>query len=154
MIPDDAQIARILARTRTIAMAGASPNPDRPSFGVMRWLLDHGLRVIPLNPGQAGGQILGQTAYASAADIPAGEGPVGMLNIFRRSQEVLPLVEAAIPALKPRGLHTIWMQLGIENAGAAELARSQGLHVVMNRCLKVEWRRLGPAPGATPTFPS
>jgi predicted CoA-binding protein len=139
MIPaDDATITEILQSTRTIAVVGWSPDPARPSNGVARFLAARGYRVIPVNPGHAGTQALGETVRASLADI--GE-PVDMLDIFRRSDAVLPVVQQALAALP--GLRTVWMQLGVENAEAAALAEAQGLRVVQNRCPAIEIPRLG-----------
>jgi predicted CoA-binding protein len=135
--PDDTAIAEILRTTRTIALVGWSPNPDRPSHRVGQFLKAQGYRVIPVNPGQAGVSALGETVRASLSDI--GE-PVGMLDIFRRSELVLPLVQEALAALP--GLRTVWMQLGVENEAAAALARANGLSVIQNRCPAIEIPRL------------
>ena len=136
--PDDAAIAEILKTTRTIALVGWSPNADRASNGVARFLAARGYRVIPVNPGQAGQVVLGETVRASLAEISE---PVDMVDIFRRSDAVLPVVQEALAALP--GLKTIWMQLGVENAQAAALAESRGLQVVQNRCPAIELPRLG-----------
>jgi predicted CoA-binding protein len=105
---------------------------------VARFLAARGYRVIPVNPGHAGTQALGETVRASLADISE---PVDMLDIFRRSDAVLPVVQQALAALP--GLRTVWMQLGVENAEAAALAEAQGLRVVQNRCPAIEIPRLG-----------
>ena len=136
--PDDAAIAEILQTTRTIALVGWSPNADRASNGVARFLAARGYRVIPVNPGQAGQVVLGETVRASLAEISE---PVDMVDIFRRSDAVLPVVQEALAALP--GLKTIWMQLGVENPQAAALAESRGLRVVQNRCPAIELPRLG-----------
>ncbi|MEY3309585.1 MAG: hypothetical protein RLZZ413_3623 [Pseudomonadota bacterium] len=136
--PDDAAIAEILQTTRTIALVGWSPNADRASNGVARFLAARGYRVIPVNPGQAGQVVLGETVRASLADISE---PVDMVDIFRRSDAVLPVVQEALAALP--GLKTIWMQLGVEHPQAAALAESRGLRVVQNRCPAIEIPRLG-----------
>jgi predicted CoA-binding protein len=136
--PDDAAIAEILQTTRTIALVGWSPNADRASNGVARFLAARGYRVIPVNPGQAGQVVLGETVRASLAEISE---PVDMVDIFRRSDAVLPVVQEALAALP--GLKTIWMQLGVENPQAAALAESGGLRVVQNRCPAIEIPRLG-----------
>jgi predicted CoA-binding protein len=133
----DDDIRRILTTTRTIALVGWSPKPDRPSNGVARFLAAQGYRVIPVNPGQAGQQALGTMVRASLAEI---DEQVDMIDIFRRSEEVLPVVEQAL-ALP--GVKTIWMQLGVVNEEAAALARAKGLEVVMNRCPAIESPRLG-----------
>ena len=135
---DDAGIAEILRTTRTIALVGWSPDPDRASHRVARFLAARGYRVIPVNPGHAGQVALGETVRASLADISE---PVDLVDIFRRSDAVLPVVRQALAALP--GLRTIWMQLGVENAEAAALAEARGLNVVQNRCPAIEIRRLG-----------
>lgn len=135
----DTEIAKILSETRVIALVGWSPKPDRPSNGVARYLKSRGYRVIPVNPGQAGQDSgLGEPVRASLADITE---QVDMVDIFRRSEEVGPVVEQALRVLL--GLKTIWMQLGVVNDQAAEAARAKGLQVVMNRCPAIEIPRLG-----------
>ena len=136
--PDDTAIADILRTTRTIARVGWSPNPARASHGVARFLAARGYRVIPVNPGHAGQVVLGETVRASLAEI---SDPVDMVDIFRRSEAVLPVVQEALAALP--GLKTVWMQLGVENADAAALAEARGLQVVQNRCPAIEIPRLG-----------
>jgi predicted CoA-binding protein len=136
--PDDTAIADILRTTRTIALVGWSPNPARASHGVARFLAARGYRVIPVNPGHAGQVVLGETVRASLAEI---SNPVDMVDIFRRSEAVLPVVQEALAALP--GLKTVWMQLGVENADAAALAEARGLQVVQNRCPAIEIPRLG-----------
>ncbi len=138
MTQTDARIADILRSTRVIALVGWSPNPDRPSHRVARFLHARGYRVIPVNPGQAGQRALGETVRASLSEIAE---PVDMVDIFRRSSEVLPVVQAALAHLP--GLRTVWMQLGVENAEAAALAEGQGVAVVQNRCPAIEIPRLG-----------
>ncbi|MBU2866960.1 CoA-binding protein [Pacificibacter marinus] len=137
----DPDIARILTSTRVIAMVGASPRPERASNRVGNFLAAHGYKVIPVNPGQAGKELFGQTCVASLRDISE---PVDMVDIFRRSEHVLPVVEEALEHL--RGLKTIWMQLDIVNDKAAALGRAQGAEVVMDRCPKIEIPRLGLLP--------
>lgn len=138
-MPTDAEIAKILTETRTIALVGWSPKADRPSNGVARFLKARGYRVIPVNPGQAGQDSgLGEVVRASLADI---DGPVDMIDIFRRSEDVGPVVEEALRVFP--GLKTIWMQLGVVNEAAADLARAKGVQVVMNRCPAIEMPRLG-----------
>ena len=138
MQPDDTAIADILRTTRTIALVGWSPNPARASHGVARFMAARGYRVIPVNPGHAGQVVLGETVRASLAEI---SDPVDMVDIFRRSEAVLPVVQEALAALP--GLKTVWMQLGVENADAAALAEARGLQVVQNRCPAIEIPRLG-----------
>lgn len=133
----DDLIRDILTTTRTIALVGWSPKPDRPSNGVARYLAARGYRVIPVNPGFVGQEVLGEIVQARLSDI---EGPVDMVDIFRRSEEVGPVVDEALTLA---GVKTIWMQLGVVNAAAAETARAKGLNVVMNRCPAIEIPRLG-----------
>lgn len=137
MTPSDEQMARILLQTRTIAMVGASIKPDRPSFRVGTYLDDVGYRVFPVNPGHSGKELFGETVAAHLSEI---EEPVDMLNIFRRPDQVLPMVEAAISALP--GLKFVWMQLGIRNDAARILARAHGLDVIEDKCLLIEHKRL------------
>lgn len=137
MLNDDAQLIRILTGAKVIAVVGWSPKPDRPSNGVARFLKARGYRVIPVNPGQAGQDSgLGEAVRGSLADI---EGPVDMVDIFRRSEEVGPVVDEAVAI----GARVVWMQLGVVNETAAEVARAAGLDVVMNRCPAIEIPRLG-----------
>lgn len=138
---DDDAIARLLASVRTIALVGWSPKPDRPSHGVARYLAGRGYRVIPVNPGVAGQAALGTTVRARLSDIAE---PVDMVDIFRRSEEVGPVVEEALAALP--GLRAVWMQLGVVNKAAAAAARARGLTVVMDRCPAIEIPRLGVPP--------
>jgi hypothetical protein len=136
--PSDAEIARILRETRVVAVVGWSPRPERPSHRVAAYLAGRGLRVIPVNPGAAGQTALGETVRASLAEIAAA---VDMVDIFRRSEEVPPVVEAALAHLP--GLRTIWMQLGVVHPQAAALARARGIAVVQDRCPAIEIPRLG-----------
>lgn len=131
---DDRKVGDILTGTRRIALVGASNKPDRASFGVMRFLLEHGYAVVPVNPGLAGQQILGQTVVASLADAA----PLEMVDIFRRAEDVPPVVDEAIRL----GARSVWMQLGIVEPVSAARAREAGLDVVMDRCPKIEWPRL------------
>ncbi len=133
---EDSRIARILQNVKTIALVGWSPKEDRPSHRVAAFLVRKGYRVIPVNPGQAGQDSgLGEVVRASLADV----GPVDMVDIFRRSEEVGPVVDEAIST----GAKVIWMQLGIENLEAAAKAEAAGMEVVMNRCPAIEIPRLG-----------
>ena len=134
---NDAYIRGILDTVKTIAMVGISPKENRPSYFAFKYLLERGYRMIPVNPGQAGKIILGQKVYARLSDIPD---PVDMVDIFRASEHVLPVVREAL-TLKSRP-RVIWMQLGVRNNEAANLAETAGLKVVMNRCPKIEYGRL------------
>ncbi|WP_068116369.1 CoA-binding protein [Tropicimonas marinistellae] len=133
----DDTIREIFRHTRVIACIGASPRPERPSHFVSLYLKARGYRVIPVNPGQAGRELFGEKAVARVSDIDL---PVDMIDIFRRSDRVLPVVEEALDALP--GLQTVWMQIGVQSAKATELARAQGVTVVENRCPMVEIPRL------------
>ncbi|MDZ7909703.1 MAG: CoA-binding protein [Gemmobacter sp.] len=135
----DADLRRILTETKVIALVGWSPRPDRPSHRVAAFLHQRGYRVIAVNPGVAGQDSgLGGPVVARLADI---EGPVDMVDIFRRAEDVPEVVDQALAALP--GLKVIWMQLGIENAAAAAVAEAAGLEVVQNRCPAIEIPRLG-----------
>lgn len=134
--PDD-YIRSILSSVKTIAMVGASANEVRPSFFVMKYLLAKGYRVIPVNPGQAGKNILGQLTYARLADIPD---PIGMVDVFRASDAVPAIVDEVL-ALNPLP-KVIWTQLTVRNDDAARKAEASGIQVVMNRCPKIEYARL------------
>src|SRR5471032_2360047 len=133
----DSYIRGILNTVKTIAMVGISPKENRPSYFAFKYLLERGYRMIPVNPGQAGKEILGQKVYAKLTDIPE---PVDMVDIFRASQFAPAVVDEAL-ALKPRP-SVIWMQLGVRSNAAAELAEAAGIKVVMNRCPKIEYGRL------------
>ena len=129
--PDRAEIDRILEQTETIATVGFSRSPEKEAHKVPRYLMDHGYRVIPVNPGAD--EILGQKAYPDLKLIPE---PVDLVQIFRPSDQVMPHVKGAIEI----GADAIWMQLGIANEEAASLAREAGLTVVMDLCMRVEHR--------------
>lgn len=137
----DSFLRDILTRTRTIAVIGFSPNPARPSHYVAQFLQQQGYRVIPVNPGQAGKSFLGETVCASLADLPE---TVDMVDVFRRSEAVPEIAEAALAHL-PK-LRTVWMQLGVEHAEAAARLEAAGVDVVMNRCPKIDYPRLIGAP--------
>ncbi len=124
-----ATIKKIFAQARTIAIVGLSPKVERPSNMVARYLMNNGFRIIPVNPGQ--NEILGLTCYP---DLKAIQEPVDVVDIFRRSDQVEPLVRQAIDI----GAHTIWMQQGIINEQAAQLATEAGLTVIMDRCMKLD----------------
>jgi predicted CoA-binding protein len=126
-------LRRILRETKTIAVVGLSAQWHRPSYFAAKYMLDHGYRVIPVNPTYA--EVLGQKCYKSLRDIPQ---PVDMVDCFRRSAEILPIAEDAIAI----GAKTLWMQLGVVNQAAANLAEAAGLQVIMDRCVKIEYARL------------
>jgi predicted CoA-binding protein len=126
-----AEIAGILKGAKTVAVIGASPKPERPSHGIMAYLMEQGYTCIPVNPGQA--EVLGQKCYPSLSDIPE---TVDVADIFLNPANVPPVVDQAVA----KGVKTIWMQSGIVNNEAAEKARKAGLTVVMNKCIKVEHR--------------
>src|ERR1700680_2930971 len=139
--PDDpdALIARILRSVKTIAMGGASANEVRPSYFAMKYLLDKGFRIIPVNPGQAGKEILGQKVYARIADLSP---PIDMIDIFRNSAAAGPIADEVIANKDRLGVKILWMQLGVINEDAAKRAEAAGLTVIMNRCPKIEYGRL------------
>jgi predicted CoA-binding protein len=134
---DDSYIRGILNTVKTIAMVGISPKDNRPSYFAFKYLLERGYRMIPVNPGHAGKEILGQKVYAKLADIPE---PVDMVDIFRGSQFAMGIVDEAL-AMQPRP-QVIWMQLTVRDDAAAAKAEAAGLKVVMNRCPKIEYGRL------------
>jgi len=134
---DDSYIRGILNTVKTIAMVGVSANVARPSYFAFKYLLERRYHMIPVNPGLAGGELLGQKVYAKLADIPE---PVDMIDIFRASQYALGIVKEAI-AMNPQP-RVIWMQLGVRDDEAAALAEANGMNVVMNRCPKIEYGRL------------
>ena len=127
----------ILRRTKRIAVVGVSMNPVRPSYYVARYLGLKGFEVVPVNPVHAGERLFGQRVHADLQEI---EGGVDMVDIFRRSEHVPPIVDEAL-SLFP-DLQTIWMQIGVSSPEAAERARARGVDVVMNRCPKIEYQRL------------
>ena len=131
----DAEIRDILTSVKTIAVVGWSPKPDRPSHGVAAFLKRQGYRVIPVNPGQAGQEALGETVVATLAEA----GPVDMVDVFRRSEEAGAVADEAVRL----GAKVVWMQLGVVDEAAAERARMAGVQVVMNRCPAIEIPRLG-----------
>ncbi len=134
----DADLIRILNTTKTIALVGASQKPERPSNGVMQFLLQRGYQVIPVNPGLAGGFIHGQLVHKNLADIWHG---VDMVNVFRNSNALSALVDEIMGLQKPPKY--IWTQLGVYDLGSAARARRAGIEVVMNRCPAIEIPRLG-----------
>ena len=135
----DALIRRVLGEVRTIAMVGASPNWVRPSYFAMKYLQHKGYRVIPVNPVAAGEDILGETVYASLADIPD---DFDMVDIFRNSEAAGGITDEAIALAGDKGIKVVWMQLGVRNDDAAARAEEAGLTVIMDRCPKIEFGRL------------
>lgn len=134
---DNAYIAGILRDVRTIAIVGASANDVRPSFFVAKYLIDKGFDVYPINPGQAGKEILGRPVFARLADVPVA---IDMVDVFRASEAAAGVVDSAMSLLPlPK---VIWMQLGVRNDAAAAKAEDAGIRVVMNRCPKIEYGRL------------
>ncbi len=134
-ITTDSGLRALLTQVKTIAMVGASTTETRPSYGVMKYLQGKGFRVIPVNPGAAGQAVLGETIYATLANIPVS---VDMVDMFRKA-DAAPEVAAEAIAINAK---VLWMQLGIEHAEAAATAEAAGLQVVMNRCPKIEYARL------------
>src|SRR5688500_11557863 len=131
----DEDIAEMLSSARTIAVVGASDRPDRPSYGVMKALQDHGYRVIPVNPQITGEHVLGEFVWRELGQIGV---PIDIVDIFRRPEAAGEAVDEAIAV----GAKAVWLQLGIVNEAAAERAEAAGLKVVMDRCTKIELRRL------------
>jgi predicted CoA-binding protein len=132
---DDLYLRRILRETKTIAMVGASANWNRPSYFAMKYLLDRGYEVIPVNPAAVGQEILGQKVYNSLGELPQ---RVDMVDIFRNSEAAGPITDEAIE----HGAKVVWMQIGVVNEAAAKRAEEADLKVVMNRCPKIEHSRL------------
>jgi predicted CoA-binding protein len=135
----DSYIAEILQGAKSFAMVGASANTRRPSYFVLKYLIAKGYRVFPINPGHAGGEILGQKVFARLGDL---DQPVDIVDIFRNSEAALGIVHDAIVLKDKLGIKVIWMQLGVRNDEAAALAETVGIKVVLNRCPKIEYGRL------------
>jgi uncharacterized protein len=133
----DEAIRSILKSVRTIALVGASHNPARPSFIVLKYLAERGYDVIPINPGLAGKEILGRAVYGRLADVPR---PIDMVEIFRNAEAAGPITDEALRLEPPPKV--IWMQLSVRNDAAAQRAEAKGVTVVMNRCPKIEYGRL------------
>jgi predicted CoA-binding protein len=138
-ITSDEELRRILRDTRVIAMVGASPRPERDSYGVMRYLQQQGYRVIPVNPTVEGETIHGETIHASLADI---RDAYQLVDVFRRSDAVSGIVDEILALDQRATVRSLWLQLGVIDTDAASRAADAGLDVVMDRCLKVEHRRL------------
>ncbi|MEX0351494.1 MAG: CoA-binding protein [Paracoccaceae bacterium] len=134
---NDAYLKDILTRTKVIAVVGVSMNPVRPSYYVARYLSLKGFRVIPVNPGHAGKVLFGEKVCAGLPEITE---PVDMVDIFRRSEAVPPIVDEALEVFPT--LRTIWMQIGVEHAETAARAQARGIDVIQNRCPKIEYQRL------------
>ena len=130
-------LRKVLKRTKTVAVVGVSLNPVRPSYYVARYLSLKGFTVIPVNPGHAGKRLFGAEVKAALSEIDA---KVDMVDIFRRSEAVPPIVDDALELFPD--LKTIWMQIGVEHADAAAKAEARGVDVVMNRCPNIEYQRL------------
>jgi predicted CoA-binding protein len=135
MQDDIATLRRILKTCRTVAVVGLSAEWHRPSFFVAKYLQQHGYRVLPVNPRYAGQEILGETVFASLADIGT---PVDLVDVFRRTDDVLPIAQQAVAI----GAKCLWQQIGVVNAEADALACAAGLDSVMDRCVKIEHARL------------
>jgi predicted CoA-binding protein len=133
LVDDIAGLRRILATSRTIAVVGLSANWYRPSYFAAKYMQDHGYRIIPVNPSYP--EVLGERCYPTVSAIP---GPIDMVDCFRKPGEIVPLAREAVA----KGAKVLWMQLGIRNDEAAQIAADAGLDVVMDRCVKIEHARL------------
>ena len=127
--PSDERLRELLDRAETIAVVGASSSADKPSHGIFQRLLDHGFRVVPVNPNER--EVLGQLAYATLSEVP---GPIDVVNVFRRPEHTPDVARDAVDV----GARALWLQSGIVNERAAEIASSGGLEVVMDRCIGVD----------------
>ncbi len=139
LVYSDGHLRGILHSVRTIAMVGISPYWNRPSYFAMKYLQAKGFRVIPVNPRAAGDELLGETCYASLAEVP---GKIDLVDIFRGAEAAGGIVDEAIALKEEKGIRIAWMQLGIRNDAAAARGEAAGLTVVMNRCPKIEYGRL------------
>jgi len=134
-VDDINTLRRILSQNRVIAVVGLSADWFRPSYFAAKYMQEHGYRVIPVNPRYAGQKVLGETCYASLQDVPD---KVDLVDVFRRSEDVMPIAEAAIAI----GARALWQQIGVKNAAAAAAAHQAGLDAVMDHCVKIEHARL------------
>jgi uncharacterized protein len=133
IVDDIAGLRRILTQHRTIAVVGLSAQWHRPSYFAAKYMQDHGYRIIPVNPNY--GEVLGEKCYPALTDVAE---PVGIVDCFRKASEMVPIARDAVAI----GAKVLWMQLGIRNAEAAEIASSAGLDVVADRCVKIEYARI------------
>jgi hypothetical protein len=140
--PSDEVSEMILSRYRNVAIVGLSDDPSRPSYGVAEYLKDHGYRIVPVNPNVSA--VLGEKSYKSLLEMCVEiQRTIEIVDIFRRSEDVLPIVEQAVKLKSTFDvLRVVWMQLGVVNEPAAKLARKVGLIVVMDRCMRQEHQRL------------
>jgi len=136
---DDDHLRRILKQVRTIAMVGASPNWVRPSNFAMKYLMGKGYRIIPVNPGHAGKEILEEMTYAGLSDIPDA---IDMVDVFRSSGQAGGVADEVLKVYEEKGIDVVWMQLGVRDDEAARRLEGAGITVVMNRCPKIEYGRL------------
>ena len=134
-LSSDRAIADVLHTVKTIALLGASHKPQRPSFRVMQFLLSHNFKVVPVNPGLSGTELLGQRVYGSLAEVPC---PIDMVDVFRNASHLPAIVDDVIGL----GIHTLWTQLDVVDDEAARHAECHGIRVVMDRCPAIEWPRL------------
>jgi len=139
LVYSDRMLMDVLGTVRSIAMVGASANPVRPSNFAMKYLLGKGYRIIPVNPGQAGKEIHGQMTYESLDDISE---KFDMVDIFRSSSAVAPIIDKAIELAPEKGIRVVWMQLGVRDDEAARKGERAGFTVIMDRCPKIEYARL------------
>ena len=135
----DELLRGILSKVRTIAVVGASTNWKRPSFYAMKYLVNKGYKVIPVNPTRVGEELFGERVIDSIADYP---GKLDMIDIFRTSEEAYDVTKDVIANKKAKGIEVLWLQLTVRNDKAAEMAEKAGLTVIMNRCPKIEFARL------------
>lgn len=136
---DNDLIKNILINSKTVAMIGASPDPSRPSFAVMGFLMAEMKKVYPVNPFAFMENIHGESTYGSLAEVP---GPIDMVDIFRRREEVGAVVDEILAVAEEKQIKTIWMQLNVYDDAAAKKAEDAGLTVIMDRCPIIEWRNL------------